>query len=447
MARTDPAGDASLNGRAPAHPTVAFVCQYYLPEPVTQPRWIVEALRRQGLPVRVLTGVPNYPEGRVQEGYRPWRTSLELVEGVPVRRTPLYPNHDARTALRILNYVSWAVSSAVLGQRLLNDVDVTLVYSSPATAALAAVVARKLRGAPYVLLVQDLWPDSIFASGFMPGRGTSVVRRILKFLSDASYRNATRVIVISPGMIDVMIRRGVPRERLCLIYNWVPRRLSSTSQSADTRNIRMELDISPDDFVLLYAGNHGGAQALDNAVRGMAQFGREDGVHLVLVGDGVEKEGLSELAGTLAPGVVHFVDTMDRETLVAVMDQANAHLVSLAARPLFSVTMPSKLQAIMAEGLPVLCCGDGDMAEVVHDSGAGEVCPPGQPSAFADALLRLVALSPRELASMGQRGREYYEAHMSPEVGAAELVRQLIAASVCTRPNRGSQESEDQIGL
>ena len=131
---------------------VGFVCQWFSPEPIQQPGWIVDGLRRCGADVSVLTGIPNYPTGVVADGYRARKGYVEDLSGVTVRRTPLYPSHDTSAARRMLNYASWALSSALMGARHLKDRDVVLVYSSPATAALPAMAASRFLGVPYVLL-------------------------------------------------------------------------------------------------------------------------------------------------------------------------------------------------------------------------------------------------------------------------------------------------------
>ena len=115
----------------------------------------------------VLTGVPNYPSGVVPAGYRAHRRSVEDLDGLRVLRAPLYPSHDRSTVRRAANYLSWAASSTVVGRGLLRSADASLVYGSPITAATAAMAARMRWRTPYVLMVMDLWPDSVFATGFL----------------------------------------------------------------------------------------------------------------------------------------------------------------------------------------------------------------------------------------------------------------------------------------
>lgn len=429
MARVEDVGGSAGRLR------VAFVCQWYQPEPVTQPGWIVDGLRDRGVRVEVLTGVPNYPDGRAAFGYRAWQTRTERVDGVTVHRTPLYPSHDRRTLGRMANYVSWAVSSALLGQRHLRSADVALVYSSPATAAGAAWLARKRAGVPYVLLIQDLWPDSVFASGFLTGWPRRLVEGLLDRMVRGFYASASRVLVISPGMVDVLAGRGVPRDKIGLVYNWIP----TEPPVAAASSLREELGIPQNDFVIMYAGNHGAAQSLDSVIRGVALLPEDLGVHLVLVGDGVEKARLVDLATAEAPSRVHFVAPVARELIGSMMAAAQAHLVSLSPDPLFKVTMPSKLQSILAAGLPVIACGEGDVTAVVAEAGAGVTCAPGDPTDFARAALALRDRPATELEEMGDKGLRYYEQHMSAAVGSARLLHELetaVAEGPTRRPAR-----------
>ena len=406
---------------------VAFVCQWYPPEPATVAQGIATVLAQSGLAVGVLTGVPNYPSGVVADGYSAWRPSAEVRDGLRVRRTPLYPSHDASALRRLLNYGSWAVSSALLGQGLLRSADVALVYSSPATAALPAMVGRRLWGTPYVLLVQDVWPDSIFASGFLTGTAGRAARRVLDFFVNCTYRWADHVAVTSPGMVDLLASRGVPSEKLSVVHNWVEEGPFAGADGPTAARIRESWGVGADDFVLMYAGNHGQAQALEPVVEIFAGLPRDAGCHLVLIGDGVAKAGL--VASAQGSPAIHFLDSVPRHDMAALMSASDVQLVSLADQPLFAVTMPSKVQSILAAGLPLLVSARGDCAEVVRSAGAGLTVTPGDSQGLRDAVLRLAGMDDEERRRMGRQGRDWYEEHMSRRVGSEALRRLLVRAA------------------
>jgi colanic acid biosynthesis glycosyl transferase WcaI len=406
---------------------VGFVCQWYRPEPVSQPGWIVDALRRRGADVAVLTGIPNYPTGVVADGYRPHRTYVEEVDGVRVRRTPLYPSHDSSAVRRVFNYASWALSSTLFGVRQLKDRDVVLVYSSPATAALPAMVASRLHKVPFVLLIQDVWPDSIFSTGFLSDFTGRLLRRPVDWFVRCSYKLARHILVTSPGMLDLLASRGVAREKMSLVYNWVVPEPTGCNHA--TPSLRDELGIGRDAFVIMYAGNLGAAQALDSVVEAMGMLDPSENHHLVLVGDGMERDRLEHMAARMNPGRIHFTGPRPRSEMHRLMSEADLQLVSLASRLLFRVTTPSKLQSILAAGQPVLVSAEGDAARVVEGSCAGRAVPPGNPHALADAIRHLGSLPSAALREMGARGRAVYEAEMSESVGAETMMTTLRKAA------------------
>ncbi|WP_297625276.1 glycosyltransferase family 4 protein [Nocardioides sp.] len=391
------------------------------------PRGIATALAGTGLDVRVLTGVPNYPTGVVADGYSARRPSREVLDGLPIRRTPLYPSHDASALRRLANYASWAVSGAVFGQGLLRSSSAALVYSSPATAALPAMVARTLWGTPYVLLIQDVWPDSIFASGFLTGRAGRLARRVLDVLVGLTYRHAHHVAVTSPGMVDLLASRGVPRDKLSVIHNWVPDEPEPAVALEATQHLRESWGAGQDDFVLMYAGNHGQAQALEPVVEAFAALPPESGCHLVLVGDGVSRAGLVERFDVHPR--IHLLPPVPRHEMPAMMSASDAQLVSLADQPLFAVTMPSKVQSILAAGLPLVVSARGDSAEVVARAGAGVTVDPGDQQGLRDTVRRLAGIDRPGRTEMGRRGRAWYDEHMSRRVGSEALRALLVDAA------------------
>lgn len=406
---------------------VTFVTQWFAPEPVTVPVWMARALRRLGADVRVLTGIPNFPTGRVEPGYRAIRSFREVIDGTTVFRTPLYPSHDSSPVRRIANYLSWAVTSTARGRRAFTGADVALVYSSPATAASAAMWNMRRRGVPYVVVVQDLWPDSIFASGFL---NRPLVRRLVEPVVGAaavkSYTDAARVVVISPGMRDLLAARGVDPARIDVIYNWVDEELM-VPKSPHGR-LKERLGIPHDAFLLMYGGAHGPAQALGVVVDAFDELTRRGAhAHLVLVGNGIEKELLRTKAAHLP--TVHFLDPVPVAEMADLMAGADAQLVSLADDELFSVTMPSKVQSVLATGSAMLVVAPGDAAAVVVGAGAGMAANPGDPHHVADQVERLTALSDEELHAVRAASARLYRSEMSEDVGAARLLDALATAA------------------
>jgi glycosyltransferase involved in cell wall biosynthesis len=345
-------------------------------------------------------------------------------DGLPVLRTPLYPNHSRSAVGRMANYLSYAASATMFGSSVLRRADVALVYSSPATAALPAMAARLRWGTPYVLMIMDLWPDSVFGSGFLSdGAARRIAQTALVRFTNQTYRWADHITVSSPGMRDVLQQRGVPESKLSVVYNWADEKLMQPC--APSYELRSRLGLT-DEFVVMYAGNLGSAQRLDIAVRAMGRLRDVADVHLVLVGAGIEAGPLRMLVDELRLRTVHFVDAVPPEMMPAIMASADVQLVSLADDPLFRITMPSKIQSILACGQPMVAAIAGDAARVVRDAGAGFVSRPGDDSELAE-VLRQARNTPRQrLLAMGQAGHDYYNQVMSESTNSwalADIVR------------------------
>ncbi|KRE97266.1 hypothetical protein ASG76_00610 [Nocardioides sp. Soil774] len=270
------------------------------------------------------------------------------------------------------------------------------------------------------MYVEDLWPDSVLASGLVDG----VVGRVAWFTLDRmarwGYRAADRIAVISPGMQEVLHGRGVPRERMSLVYNWADESLFHPVQPT----------VASDGLTMMYAGNLGDVQGIDTALRALSLVDPSRSVRLRLVGSGVAEDRLKELAVELRVDErVTFEGTRPISDMAALMSEADVQLVCLRDLPVFRATMPSKTQAILACGRPVLASAAGDAADLVARSGAGIAVAPDDAQAMAEAIDRLATMSGDELERFGASGRKFYEEELSVSVGARRLESALIGAA------------------
>lgn len=408
---------------------VAYVTQWFYPEPDGAPLWIAEALRDRGLEVGVVTGVPHYPSGVPEDGHRGTDFRFGTAKGFRVLRVPEYPSHDTSTIRRIATFGSFAVSSAALASRSVGRADVTLVYSSPATSALPAMVARERYGTPYVLFVQDLWPDTIFATGFLNrGPVRTVAERAVSAFVNASYRSASHICVITPGMRRALIARGVPEGKVSVVFNWVDETMLKPAPPAGT--LRRRLGLADESFVAMFAGNAGEAQALHSWIMAMGRLTDLKDVHLVLLGGGTQLEDLREQAASIGVAEhVHFLEPVPAARVPALAADADVSVVSLADRPLFEMTMPSKVQACLAMASPIIASCAGDVAEVVWEAGAGWVARPEDPASIAEAIRTSYVAGPGERSRRGQNGYRYFLGTMSQEIGSRRLAEILRTAA------------------
>ncbi|GAA8846869.1 glycosyltransferase family 4 protein [Helicobacter pylori] len=397
--------------------SLLFITQWFSPEPVTVPTWICTALARRDWEVEVLTAHPNYPSGVVQTGHHAGRYVSETRDGVRVHRAPVYPSHDRSAVRRFANYASWALSASLVAPWRSRRRGVTLVYSSPATAALPAMLARVLVGRRYVLQVQDIWPDSVTATGLVTSRGLMrVLEHGLTWFVALSYRLAHAVVVISPGAADLLVKRGVPTHKVHLVHNWADERALHPAPQHD--RLRRQLGVEDGEVIFMYAGAMGPAQSLETAVEAI---GRAKGRHhLVLLGDGVSRAALQARAATVAPARIHFCDPVPLGEVSDTMAGADAQLVVLADEPLFAVTMPSKVQGVLATGSLCVASAPGDAARVVTEAG-GLSARPGDVDDLARAMDQVAALSEDERAARRAQAEDYYRTHLSEQTGADRL--------------------------
>jgi glycosyltransferase involved in cell wall biosynthesis len=400
---------------------IAFISQWFDPEggSAAIPGSMVRALEARGHQVEVVTGFPNYPTGILQDGYRVRLHQVEQRGRTTVHRVALYPSHDRSAVRRMLNFLSFMTSAATLGAWFARRSKVALVYSTPATVGLAGVVLRTVFRRPFVLYIQDLWPDTLVATGMVPRRYERPATALLTHFCDLVYRRAGRIAVISPGMKHLLAERGVPGDKVVVVYNWVDEDIF--------RPVPARLD--PTAFTVMYAGNLGDVQGLDVLVRAVAGLTDLTDLRVVLVGDGVARESLSRLAHHLGVADrVTFAGPRPIAEMADVMATADIQVVSLQDLPLFHATMPSKVQAILACGRPVVISAPGDSAELVRASGAGLVAAPGDVAALAETIRAAHALRGDRLEAMGRAGRDFYQRELSASVGAARMEAALEAA-------------------
>ena len=250
-----PDSEIGCRGRGVRAMRILMLTQYFQPEPVFKGLPLVKALRDRGHGVEVLTGFPNYPGGRVYDGYRlrPWRR--EVMDGIPVNRVAHYPSHDRSGVRRMLNYLSLGASAGVVGPWLVQKPDVIYAFSL-ITLGPAARWLRRLKGAKIVFDVQDLWPESVAGSGMLSNR---LFLRILDRWCRLEYRKADRLVVLSPGFKRNLMARGIPEAKIDVVYNWC----DEDSIAVPPRDPRLaEAWGFAGRFNVVFAGNLGRMQGL-----------------------------------------------------------------------------------------------------------------------------------------------------------------------------------------
>lgn len=399
------------------------VSQYYPPEAHgATARSLAVELSDRGHDVEVLTTFPNHPFGRLFPGWAQRFGHVEIDGAVTVRRVPTVVDHSLRASRRILSYLSFAVSS-LTASRAARRADVVYVYGAQPTAAIAPMVWRALFGTPYVLHVQDIWPESVLGAGMLPSGVASVAARrvILRWLRRVHSR-AARVIAIGPGAARLLEERGADPARTTSCSNWV-----TAAPVACARSSREGTRV-------VYAGSIGPAQGLETVVRAAARCQDLAELRFTIVGDGVHRAGLEDLAARLGVHTMDFAPPVPRERMTELHAATDFAIVSLRADPMTAVTIPSKLQDLLANGVPVLGALDGDAAAMLCDARAGYVAPPGDVDALEAMFRAAHAASPAQRQWFSAAGRAYASRAFSLVRGVDHVEDALTAAALPVPP-------------
>lgn len=401
---------------------VGVVTQFYAPEPgpATLPANLAEEFARRGHDVQVVTGFPNYPTGQLADGYRLARRRDEVREGVKVRRVYLHPDHSSALG-RMANYGTFGLSSLASGVRWLAGCDAIWVNASPITLAwpLWALRAQRL---PVVSHILDLWPESLYATGFGRLAGNAPVRRALEAWTGSIYRSSDRVAYISPGVHEVLRARGVPEDRLRYVPMWAD---EATFHPGGT-SMRAELGINDDAVVLLYAGALGQAQGLDTLIKACRHV-TDTRLVCLIAGSGDMEESLRQQARDVPS--VRFLGRVPQHRMTDLMATADASYVSLRDTPLGRVSTPSKTQAALAAGVPVLAAVRGDVRDIIEGAGVGLGADPSSPESIAGAIRELCGLPATRRAQWASNARRLYEDRFSLSRGADQVEELLHEAA------------------
>jgi colanic acid biosynthesis glycosyl transferase WcaI len=405
-----------------------LLTQWFDPEPTFKGLLFARALHERGYNVEVVTGFPNYPGGKVYEGYRIRPIQRETMDGISITRLALYPSHNNQALLRIANYVSFCVSAFIYLTFFARRADIIYVYHPPLTVGLAAAIAKLFRRTPTILDVQDMWPDTLSATGMLNG---SLPLRIVGAACSWVYARMTHIIVLSPGFKRRLIQRNVPSEKITVIYNWADE-IAIVTAGAE-RPAVMPRD---DRFRVLFAGNMGLAQNLD-IVLDAAKIvsATHDRIDFCFLGGGLETERLRKRATEARISCVHFYPKVPMAEVGSYLMAADCLLVNLQPDPLFEITIPSKTQAYMSAGRPIIMAVSGDAATLVEEAKAGSTVLPGDASALAVAVLNMARLGSEARAGMAASAKAYYDANLSLQCGANRF--DALFQSIMHKDRRG----------
>jgi glycosyltransferase involved in cell wall biosynthesis len=400
---------------------VTFLTHYFPPEvgaPQARLSELAMRLTEAGHEVTVVTGFPNYPTGVIPPAYRGNRFTEEQMDGVRVLRTWVYATPNRGFFKRILNHLSFCASSLTALRRL-GPTDVIFVESPPLLIGLATLLFSRLKRAPFIFNVSDIWPQSAVELGMLRN---PLAIRLAEMLERHLYRRAARVTVPTPGMLETLAARGIPREKLFFLTNGVD--TATYRPQAPDGELARSLGLDRHK-VFLYAGTHGLAQGLD-VILEAAKLTKDPDIIYALAGEGADKDALVAKARAQGIGNVHFLPNQPKSLMPALLNLAYASVIPLKRLELFKSALPSKMFESMAVEKPIVMAVWGEAAGVVEAAQCGIVAEPEDPQSVHRAVETL-ATDPNLARSLGKHGREYVMRHFDrKEIGArlAELLQE-----------------------
>ena len=403
---------------------ILVLSQYFWPETfrITD---VVKSLRDVGCEVTVLTGQPNYPDGVVSPGYSAasWRTQIH--DGLTIYRVPLVPRGQGSALRLALNYLSFVVSACVFGPWLLRGcrVDVIFVYApSPILQVIPAVWLKWIKCVKLVTWVQDLWPDSLAATGYVRNRRVlSVVELVVRWI----YRH-TDLLLVQSRAFEASVAALSPGKTIA----YYPNSVDATFAEPPSKDVDLpEVPALDEGFAVVFAGNVGTGQAVEVMVEAAVLLKDFPQISFVVLGLGSRWDWMQHQVKARGLTNLHLPGRFPVNTMPGLMQKAGALLVTLADEPIFALTVPNKVQAYMAVGRPILACLNGEGARLVDEAQAGLSVPAQDANALAAAVLRLYRMSPEERAQLGANGRRYFRANFEHDKLLVELMAHLRGVS------------------
>lgn len=380
---------------------ILVMSQYFYPEQFRINDICAEWVKR-GYQVTVVTGIPNYPQGQFYEGYGLLKKRKEVYQGVEIIRIPLIPRGKSSIMLA-LNYLSFVVSGFFWKVFTKIEADYIFIFEvSPMTQALPGVWYAKKHKIPCYLYVQDLWPENVeIVTGIKNQKILGPIGKMVDYI----YKNCDKILTTSKSFVTAIHKRNVPLEKL---EYW--------PQYAEGYNTKIENDTVNRNFTITFAGNVGTAQGLDILLEAAKRL-RDQALKFVIIGEGRYKEKFMEKVNeSKVEHLFDFVPKQPPEMIPDWLGKSDVAFLSLLDNPLFSMTIPAKLQTYMACGCVIVACATGETKQIIETSRSGYCSEPGNVDGLVENILKLMKLESSELKVMGLNARDYSQQHFDKKI-------------------------------
>lgn len=384
---------------------ILVLSQYFYPEPFRINDMCTEWVKR-GYKVTVLTGIPNYPQGKFYDGYGYTKRRREMWNGMEIIRIPLIPRGNSSIGM-ICNYLSFVVSGFIWKVFTKVKADYVFMFEvSPMTQALVGVWYAKKHKIPCYLYVQDLWPENV---EIVTGIHSKLVLGPIGKMVDYIYRNCDRIFATSESFVKEIVKRGVEQNKVEFWPQYAEEFYKPYPKKDKLENEK---------FIITFTGNIGYAQGL-SILPEVAEILKEKSCNVLfkIVGDGRYKdEFIQDIENRNVSEMFELVGRRPAEEIPEILAESDAAFLSFMDNPLFSKTIPAKLQSYMACGIPIIASATGESKTIIEDAACGICCPIGDSEALAYRIQQFVKENKKVISQMGNNARMYYEKHFDKDM-------------------------------
>lgn len=380
---------------------ILIVTQYYFPESFKSNDLSFE-LEKRGHDVTVLTGLPNYPEGKMYEGYGIFKNRKQVINGVKIIRALMILRGKGGGIRLFLNYFSFAffASIKVFFLNLGNKYDAVIVHEpSPITQFYPALLLKKLQNVSIYFWVMDLWPESLEIAG---GVKNKFVLNFFKKMAITFYNNSEKILITSKGFKNSILEKGDFKNKLEYFPNWAEDAISNGDKNYPLPEL-------PEGFKVMFAGNVGEAQDMEAIMDAALQLKNNSEIKLIIVGDGrkmpfvkdfIEKHNLQKSVITVGRFPV--------EAMASFFAMASVMLLSLKDDKIFNLTVPAKLQAYMSASKPIVAMINGEGSDIIKEAKCGLSVAAGNSKNLTEIILKMSSFNAADLKQMGDNSRDFF---------------------------------------
>jgi glycosyltransferase involved in cell wall biosynthesis len=401
---------------------ILVVSQYFWPEEFRINDLAIE-LSERGHEVFVLTGNPNYPKGKFNQGYG-FKFAVENYRGIKIYRVPIIARGNASGFRLAMNYLSFALTASCFALFHRDQYDIIFAVNySPITAVFPAIVYKKRFNTPLFLWVQDLWPESISAAGKIK---LNFLMPFLNKMVQYIYKNSNKILVQSEAFIPHVEEKGVNKEKISYLPNWA----EDLYSNMDVPDLKYQ-NILSEGFIVMFAGNIGDAQDFESIIRAVEITRRFPEIKWVIVGEGRKKSWIkSEIVRLDLENTVFLLGRYPVEEMPSFFVHADILFLSLKDEGIFSMTIPGKLQSYLAFGKPIVGMLSGIGADVIRKANCGYVGNAGDYRMLANNIIEAYQQDSDILIKKGINGKNYYKQNFSKIVIIDNLVRMFEDSNI-----------------